>query len=145
MICTFCGNSCCNTAELYPVMKIEVERLILSGVVVFYSGGYGAFDMLALRVVGELKAKYPHIKNILVFAYLSELHTSKYRDALYSCNAESLYPFEIKIPPRLAIIKRNEWMVARCDFVISGTKHLFGGCGKTLEFAKRKNKTIIYI
>ncbi|MFI3165118.1 MAG: SLOG family protein [Bacillota bacterium] len=145
MICTFCGHSDCNTSELYPKIKKEVEKLIVHGVATFYSGGYGGFDMLALKVVSELQEKYPHIQNILVFAYLSEEHTSKYRDILSRYHAESIYPFDKKILPRFAIIKRNQWMIKNSDFVISATKFHLGGCGLSLEYAQKLQKNIIYI
>lgn len=145
MICTFIGHSWCNKSEIYLSMKNEVEKLILQGVTTFYSGGYGAFDMLALQVVSELQEKYPHIQNILVFAYLSEDHTSKYRDILSQYHAESIYPFDKKVLPRFAIIKRNQWMIKNSDFIISGTKSYLGGCGLTLEYAQKLQKNIIYI
>ncbi len=145
MICTFCGHSICNKDDIYPKLKTKIEKLIIAGVSTFYSGGYGCFDMVALRVIGELKKEYPHIRNILVFAYLSESHISQYRDILINCNAESIYPFESKILPRFAIIKRNEWMVDNSDYLISETKNHFGGSGKTLEYAQRKHKKIIFL
>lgn len=145
MICTFIGPRFCDREALYPVLKKEIENLIASGVDVFYSGGYGAFDLLALRVVGELKAVYPHIQNILVFAYLTEKHISQYRDILIAHNAESIYPFENTPLPRYAIIKRNEWMIKESDFVISGTKIYCGGSGVSFEYAEKSEKKIIFV
>lgn len=145
MICTFCGHSDCNTADLYADLKIQVESLINLGVNIFYSGGYGSFDFLALRVVSELKKQYSHIQNTLVFPYRDEKFISKYTDILNYYDADSLYPFEKHILPRYAIITRNKWMVNASDFVISQSKLYLGGCVITLEYAQLKNKNIIYI
>ena len=55
----------------------------------------------------------------------------------------SIYPPIEEIPERLAIIKRNEWMISRSDLVIAWVDHSFGGAYKTLSFAKAKKKRII--
>ena len=52
------------------------------------------------------------------------------------------YPPLEKVPPRYAIMKRNEWMVCESDVVISGVTHSWGGAAKTLEFAQKKGKVI---
>ena len=71
------------------------------------------------------KAVYPHITAILVLAYLNrETDTSRYDDTTYP-------PLE-NVPPRYAIVRRNEWMVRESDVVISGVTHGWGGAAKTL-------------
>lgn len=56
------------------------------------------------------------------------------------------YPSLEKVPPRFAILKRNEWLVKNSDFLIAYVKHSHGGAFKTLEFAeKKKNIKIINI
>ena len=81
------------------------------------------------------KAVYHHITAILVLAYLNrETDTSRYDDTAYP-------PLE-NLPPRYAIVRRNEWMVRESDVVISGVTHGWGGAAKTLDYARRKQKII---
>ena len=81
------------------------------------------------------KAVYPHITIILVLAYLNQkIDTSRYDDTTYP-------PLE-NVPPRYAIVRRNEWMVRESDVVISGVTHGWGGAAKTLDYARRKQKII---
>ena len=70
-----------------------------------------------------------------MLAYLNrDIDASRYDSTTYP-------PLE-KVPPRYAIVKRNEWMVCESDVVISGVTHSWGGAAKTLEFAQRKKKVI---
>ena len=91
---------------------------------------------LAARVVWELKKQYPHIKSILVLAYLNREADMKYYD-------ETTYPPLENTPSRYAISKRNEWLAANADTIIAYVVYSWGGAAKTLQFAKRKRKRII--
>ena len=75
------------------------------------------------------------IEAVLVLAYLN-------RDADLSRYDSTTYPPLENVPPRYAIVRRNEWMVQESDVVISGVTHGWGGAAKTLDFAKRKQKII---
>ena len=73
---------------------------------------------------------------ILVLAYLNrDIDASRYDGTTYP-------PLE-NVPPRFAIVKRNEWMIRESDVVISGVTHGWGGAAKTLEFAQKKRKVIL--
>ena len=116
-------------------VAIILPSLIEGGAATFYLGGYGDFDSLAAAAVRRQKAVYPHITAILVLAYLNrETDTSRYDDTTYP-------PLE-NVPPRYAIVRRNEWMVRESDVVISGVTHGWGGAAKTLDYARRKQKII---
>ncbi len=137
MIVTFCGHS-----ELYQTEGISkwldliLPSLIEGGADTFYLGGYGAFDRLAAAAVMRQKAVYPNIESVLVLAYLNrKVDTSDYDSTTYP-------PLE-RVPLRLAILKRNEWMVSVSDVVVSGVIYSWGGAAKTLDFAKRKKKVIL--
>ena len=52
----------------------------------------------------------------------------------------SVYPDLENTPPRFAIIKRNEWMIDKSDFLIAYVKNSFGGANKTLSYAKKRRK-----
>ena len=135
VIVTFCGHSkIYQTADFSKWLDIILPSLIEGGAATFYLGGYGDFDSLAAAVRRQ-KAVYPHITAILVLAYLNrETDTSRYDDTTYP-------PLE-NVPPRYAIVRRNEWMVRESDVVISSVTHGLGGAAKTLDYARRKQKII---
>ena len=136
MTVTFCGHSKINQTESFSHwLDMILPSFIEGGAATFYLGGYGAFDGLAAAALRKLKETYPHIELILVLAYLN-------RDTDASRYDSTTYPPLEKVPPRYAIVKRNEWMVCESDVVISGVTHGWGGAAKTLEFAQRKKKVI---
>ena len=57
----------------------------------------------------------------------------------------SIYPPIENVPPKFAILKRNEWMMANADLIITYVKHNYGGAYRSLQVAKRKRKKIINI
>ena len=65
-----------------------------------------------------------------------------YDKALYDC---SEYPPIETVPKKLAIIKRNEYMVNKADTIVAYVTHGWGGAAQTLEYAKVKKKNIINI
>jgi len=137
MVVTFCGHGkIYKTEEISKWLDTILPALIEGGAKTFYLGGYGAFDGLAASAVRRQKAVYPDIESVLVLAYLNrDIDASRYDSTTYP-------PLE-KVPPRLAIVKRNEWMVSASDIVVSGVTHNWGGAAKTLEYAKRKKKVIL--
>ena len=136
MIVTFCGHS-----KIYPSgdyakwLDIILPSLIEGGAATFYLGGYGAFDSLAAAAVRRQKAVYPHIMSILVLAYLN-------RETDVSLYDGTTYPPLENVPPRYAIVRRNEWMIRESDVVISGVTHGWGGAARTLDYARRRQKII---
>ena len=136
MTVTFCGHSKINHTDGFSRwLDAILPSLIEGGATTFYLGGYGAFDGLAAAAVRKQKEIYPHIEMILVLAYLNrDVDASRYDGTTYP-------PLE-KVPPRYAIVKRNEWMVGESYVVISGVTHGWGGAARILEFAQRKKKVI---
>lgn len=137
MIVTFCGHR-----ELHEPEKVKawleevVESLIHEGTDTFYLGGYGQFDALAAAVVRDKKDRYPQIRSVLVLPYLDRNYDASAYD-------ETLYPPLENVPRRYAISKRNEYMVDHADAVVAYVLYSFGGAGKTLKYAERKQKRII--
>ena len=139
MIVTFCGHGTITyTDETRKLLRDTIEKLISEGIHEFLLGGYGAFDIMAANAVKDLKAKYPHIKSVLVVPYIDR----DYDRDLYDC---SEYPPIERVPKRFAISKRNEWMVDQADVVVAYVDHDWGGAAKTLERAVSKKKRIINI
>ena len=136
---TFCGHRELTLEEkdfLKERLYFEIEKLILQGTQEFLLGGYGSFDLLSARVVKQLQIKYPHIRSVLVLAYLHQ----KYDKTLYDATE---YPPLENVPKSLAILKRNEYMVDKADAVVSYVIYHFGGAVQTLLYAWKKKKIVL--
>ena len=137
MTVTFCGHGMIlSKDEVRIKLSGVIEKFINDGANTFYLGGYGDFDLLAARAVKQAAMKHKNIVSILVIPYLEH----KYNKELYD---GTVYPDLERVPKRYAISKRNKWMVDNSDIVISYVDHDWGGAAKTLEYAKKKGKTII--
>ena len=127
---TFCGHSkLYQTESISKWLDIILPALIEGGATTFYLGGYGDFDSLAAAAVRRQKTRYPNNEAD------QELDASRY-------DGTTSPPLET-VPPRYAIVRRNEWMVRESDVVISGVTHGWGGAAKTLDYAKRRGKVIV--
>lgn len=136
MTVTFCGHSqIFNQDAVSKWLDLILPSLIEGGATTFYLGGYGAFDQLAAAAVIRQKAAYPAIEAVLVLPY------PNWNVDAFDYDRTTYPPLE-KVPPRLAIIKRNQWMVEGADIVISAVIHGWSGAAKTLDYAKRKGKVI---
>ena len=143
MIITFCGHSNClfNDDIKKQLKNILLDEIIKNPTCKFYLGGYGDFDGLCLRTLKDLKADFPEIELIFITPYLDKNY-SKLEFAKYYYDDVIFPPLE-NVPRKFAILKRNEWMVEEADLVIAYVMYSWGGAAKTLEYAKRKKKTII--
>ena len=140
-ICCFAGHSNIydNQEKLKFNLKNEIIKLIEKEKVnIFYCGGKGAFDWLCAKVINELKQDHPFIKSYLILAYLPTKNKTVYDDYVFSLFNETIYPDLENIPPRFAILKRNEWMIKNSDFLISYVIYDWGGAAKAVEFAKKQ-------
>lgn len=134
---TFCGHKDVIGSERVEKWLRQVcTDLIEQGATEFYLGGYGHFDFMCASVLRDLKKAYPNIRLILVLPYLnSTMMTDRYD--------ETVYPPLESVPKRFAISRRNEWMVRESDIVVAYVIRGFGGAATTLDYARRKKKTII--
>ncbi len=139
MIITFIGHGKLkNPSEVEAALRALLGKYFSSeNRITFYCGGYGEFDLLCARVVRDIK-NIANCESILVIPYLNR--GKEEIDSLYD---QTLYPPLESVPPKLAILKRNEWMIDESHVVIVFVEFLFGGANKALEYAKRKNKTIV--
>lgn len=110
--------------------------LIQQGADEFFLGGYGHFDFLCASVLREMKKDHPHIRLVLVLPYLNSSMLTEGYD-------ETVYPPLESVPKRFAIVRRNEWMIRESDIVVAYVIRGFGGAARTLDYARRKKKTII--
>lgn len=124
-------------------LPIVLEELILKGYTIFYDGNSGAFDKKCASAVLELKHKYPHIKLIRILTYY---HHDKERYELPSCYDGSILPEIEKLHYKQKIVKRNEWIVDNSDILVCHIEETYkSGAYRTLKYAQKQNKTIIYI
>lgn len=91
---------------------------------------------MAASVLHDISADNPSIESILVLPYLDR----EVEDDLYD---GTIYPPLETVPKRLAIIKRNEWMVDHADVIVAYVLHDWGGANAMLRYAIRKGKEII--
>lgn len=148
MIITFIGHKyVSNYNDIYEkVYNIIQKQCIEKNDIAFYCGGYGEFDALCASACRKLKIKYPQIEIVFVTPYITEFQQKKIKDftdmKIYD---SSVYPPIEKIPPRLSIIKRNEWMISQSDLIISYIRRTYGGAYKTFLYAQKHKKNIIIV
>jgi uncharacterized phage-like protein YoqJ len=127
--------------EKEKLKQLLIEEIRKNPTCKFYLGGYGDFDSLCLRTLRELKTDFPDIELLFITPYIDKNY-SKLEFAKYHYDDVIFPPLE-SVPRKFAILKRNEWMVDEADLVIAYVMYSWGGAAKTLEYAKRKKKTII--
>ena len=72
----------------------------------------------------------------IVLAYLNDTKTSFPDHTIYPEGLET-------VPKRLAIIKRNLWMIDKADIVITYVSGTATNSSNLMEYAKNRQKTII--
>ena len=137
MIIAFCGHD--NVQDIDKVrnwLSDSLDQFLYEENVTCYLGGYGGFDRLAASVVRQKQKENTTLQSVLIIPYLNR----KYDESTYDY---TIFPPLESVPPRYAISKRNEWMVAQADVVIAYVTHSWGGAAKTLEYAQAKKKKVI--
>ena len=76
--CAFFGHRDICTDICVP-LEVQIRRVVTEfGVSTFWCGGMGAFDMFAASAVKHLQTEFPHLRLLLVLAYLpaqsAEIH-----------------------------------------------------------------------
>ncbi len=139
--CTFFGHRDCPDS-IRPVLREAILRLIQEeNVDQFYVGHQGRFDRLALDLLQQMAAEYPHIRYQVVLAYLP-VHQNG-TSVLSPVN--SLLPEGIEsVPKRFAIAHRNRWLVQNTDYVIAYALYP-GGAAQFAGLAERRGKQVIRI
>lgn len=133
---TFIGHRECWALDPDRV-KAEIEKLVSCGVTEFYNGGMGDFDWMCARLVHELKAKYPNIKNYLVIPYLSFRIRERYFDEVILPEGLESCHFKAAIP------KRNRYLVQQAGYAICYVKYTWGGAAQTYKLAQRQGLVLI--
>ncbi|MBR2466033.1 MAG: hypothetical protein IKB38_03775 [Clostridia bacterium] len=148
MTIAFAGHSFISSNNMVKEMvKDQIRNNIIdNNLVTCYLGGYGNFDEICARACRELKQEYGTIEIVYVTPYISLSEQTKIKE-MQGCGLfdTSIYPPIENVPPRFAILKRNEWMMTNADLIIAYVNHNYGGAYKSLQVAKRKKKKIINI
>ena len=142
VICSFFGHAAVGN-EIRPALSAEIERQITERHTdTFYVGGYGHFDRMASDLLEEMKKRYPHLTVYHILAYLP---ASAGKEP-YEPRFPTLYPEGLElVPKRVAILRRNRWMVNQSDFIIGYVLTTYGGAYEALRYAKQKKKSIVNI
>lgn len=137
MIIAFCGHD--NVPDIHKVrewLSHVLDQFIYEENVICYLGGYGGFDRLAASVVRQKQKVNSSVQAVLIIPYLNRTYDESGYDY-------TLFPPLESVPPRYAISKRNQWMVAQADVVIAYVTHGWGGAAKTLAYAQAKRKKVV--
>ena len=138
-------NTCCFFGHREVTHNIReklikiIEKLVTeNGVTNFYVGHQGQFDSMVYSVLKELKVKYPHIRYIVVLAYMPDEHIKEVygEDTLFPDGLES-------VPKRFAISIRNDWMIQHSDYAVCYVHKITGGAAKFREKAEKKGLQIV--
>ncbi|MBQ8550329.1 MAG: DUF1273 family protein [Clostridia bacterium] len=150
--CCFFGHRTINETEELKLKLYEIiEKLIVENSVdTFLFGSKSRFDSLCLKLVTELKEKYPHIKRIYIraeYPYISE-HYKKY---LLESYEDTYYPEKILNSGRAAYVERNYEMIDKSRYcVIYYDEHGAPATRKSgtkiaLDYALKKQKHVILL
>ena len=140
MVITFLGHSdyiyCLEDEE--QLLNL-IEKVAKDNQVDFYLGGYGNFDNFALKCATIYKSSHPNAKLVFVTPYLNNW-LDKRKEVIYKYYDLIIFPEIENTPKKFAILKRNEWMINKADYVFAYVKNSFGGAYKTLLYAYKHKK-----
>lgn len=143
MIVTFCGHSQFRrTEELDRELLTILEEKIGDVPADLYLGGYGDFDRFAYDCCRKYKETHPNVSLVYVTPYLTAKYQRNHLEYEKTRYDAILYPDIEKIPPRLAIVYRNRYMVEMADLVVAYVSHSSGGAYATYQHAQKKGKVI---
>lgn len=134
--CFFIGH-CEVSARVGAVLEQAVERHILEYQATdFFVGGYGGFDRLAAGAVKRAKQRYPELSLTLLLPY----HPGQRPVAVPPGFDGTFYPSGMEhVPPRLAIVRANRYMVEHSDYLIAYARHP-GNSRNLVEYALKREK-----
>lgn len=122
----------------------ELESLIKEGYTYFYCGMAEGFDLVALKVLADLKKNYPITIEACIphrgqeNKFSAEMKTL-YKSLIQECDETSVF-FE-KYTEGCFLI-RNRYMVDKSDCVYAYCKRKTGGTAYTVRYAESKGKKV---
>ena len=150
--CCFFGHRTINdTDDLRTKITEAVERLITDeNVDAFLFGSKSQFDSVCLKLVSEIKEKYPHIKRVYVRAEYRHI-SEKYKNYLLESYEDTYYPEKITNSGRASYIERNCEMIDKSCYCVVYYDELNipmtrkSGTKIALDYAIKKCKKIIRV
>lgn len=145
-ICCFAGHSNIGYSEKIQKQVYDKahELAVDFGINEFWVGNYGGFDRLATQVISILKRENFDVELNLVIPYVTK-EINKYKKLYYDCYDNILMAdIPEKTPRKYQILKCNQYMVDKSDYLISYVNHSYGGAYRTLEHARRKKHIKIF-
>ncbi|MBQ9083526.1 MAG: hypothetical protein IJY28_08510 [Clostridia bacterium] len=129
--------------ELMPALCEAIEKHILEYCVSeFIVGHYGQFDKLAANAVIRAKEKYPEVKLTLLLPY----HPAQRPIEIPKGFDGSFYPLETENTPlRYRIIKANQAMIRRAEYLITYVRHPASNAGNLAAYAAGRKSPAIHI
>ena len=145
MIVSFCGHSDFSFDENDLENKIfNIFESFGKKPITFYLGLCGKFDWFVYKCCKKWQATHPNCRLVFVSPYRDNKYLKEQAE-YFPVDEVALFDGIEKTPPKFAILKRNEWVVNKSDFVIGWVMFPWGGAAKTLEYARRKKKKFINI
>ncbi len=136
--CCFAGHSKIYD-DFQEKLKAEIENLIKNkDVREFWAGNYGDFDYTAAKIIKELKKVHTDIKLCLVLPYTTKIIDEKRQEYYEKFDAILIADMPDNTPSKYRIIKCNEYMINKSDFLLCYVKFSWGGASKTLQYAEKK-------
>ena len=146
MIITFCGHSEFRTTPEHKQKLLSFfEKQIGNQDAKLYLGGYGNFDTFAYTCGKEYQKTHSNIELVFITPYLNEQYQKNKLGNGTLTYDSIIYPELERVPPRVAIIRRNQWMIEHADWVIAYITHRFGGAYTTYRYAMQKKKSIFLL
>ncbi len=136
----FFGHSNTSSDVNEALRAVITELIEVRGVSRFYVGNHGDFDRIVTRVLQECAAVYLHIRYAVVLAYYPHQMVQTETPPA----EETVFPEEVACAPkRYAIIRRNQWMIDRADYVVTCVWDTATNAAEFKEMAMRKQKIVI--
>ena len=122
--------------QLYEVVE---ELIVNQDVDTFLLGEMGDFEIIAGKVLNELKRSYPFIQRIEILCFAEQLNR---KSKIQSDGFDYLDELDL-YKRRARIIKRNQWVIDNSDILVFFVHSPYGGAYQSYLYAKKKKKDII--
>ncbi len=134
----------------YEKLKIKINDALISliddGYLTYYTGMAMGFDIIAAEAVLELKKQYNNLRLIcaLPFPEQGKGFPVEWRERFNNIinNADEVISINDKYY-KGCYSRRNNFMVNKCDYVITWFDGQKGGTENTLKFASKNHRSII--
>ncbi len=142
MVVSFFGHRDIIQDEVVLLKSTIIDVIEKYGAETFLVGNEGGFDRLVQNTLKDIGTIYPQIRAYHVLAYMPSINTNKECEILKD---KIIFEGAETVPPKLAIVRRNQWMIEQADIVIVYVTHSIGGAAQSKKLAEKKGKTVINI